>query len=88
MAPYLARQVFHCGYNIFLVKMLTQWRPNVHVARYKLLHGAFSQKTTLSSTQRESNGDDIWQSPVSFSSSLVPGVAFVPACGTSVQILC
>ena len=45
------------------------------------------QKTTLSSTQRESNGDDVWQSPVSFSSSLVSGVAFVPACGTSVQIL-
>ena len=36
--------------------------------------------------QRESNGDDVWQSPVSFSSSLVSGVAFVPTCGTSVHI--
>ena len=38
---HLARWVFHCGYNIFLGKMLTQWPPNVHVAKYKLLHGAF-----------------------------------------------
>ena len=35
-----ARQVFHCGYNIFLVKILTQWPPNVHVARCKLQHCA------------------------------------------------
>ena len=36
--------VFHCGYNIFRVKTLTQWPPNVHVARYKVLHGAFVTK--------------------------------------------
>ena len=44
--------------------------PNVHVAGYKLLHGAFVRKQHLY-PQQESNGDDIWQSPVSFSSSLV-----------------
>ena len=38
---HLARQVYHCGYNIYLVKTLTQWPPNVHMAKYKLLHGAF-----------------------------------------------
>ena len=38
---HLARRLLHCRYNIFLVKTLTQWPPNVHVARYKLLHGAF-----------------------------------------------
>ena len=37
---HLARRVFHCGY-IFLVEMLTQWPPNMHVARYRLLYGAF-----------------------------------------------
>ena len=44
--------------------------PYVHVAGYKLLHGAFIKKQHLY-PQQESNGDDIWQSPVSFSSSLV-----------------
>ena len=39
---HLARRVFHCGYNIFLVKT-----PNVQVARYKLLHGAFVRKYVL-----------------------------------------
>ena len=56
---HLARQVFHCGYNISRVKTLTQWPPNVHMTRYKLLHGI------VSSTQRESKGDDVLQSPVS-----------------------
>ena len=41
---HLARWVFHYGYNIFLVKTLTQSPPNVHVARYKLLYGAFIRK--------------------------------------------
>ena len=41
---YLAWRVFHCGYNIFLVNTLTQWSHNVHVARYKLLHGTFTRK--------------------------------------------
>ena len=40
----LAWWVFHCGYNIFLIKSLTQWPSNVHVARFKLLHGAFNRK--------------------------------------------
>ena len=31
----------------------------------------------LSFTQRVSNGDDVWQSPVSFSTSLVAGVALL-----------
>ena len=39
-----AHQVFNCGYKTFLVKTLTRWPPNVHVARYKLLHGSFVRK--------------------------------------------
>ena len=42
----LVRRAFHCG-NIFLVETLTQCPPNVHVARYKLLHGAFVRKQHL-----------------------------------------
>ena len=78
MAPpnHLARRVFHCGYNIFIVKTLTQWPPNTHMARYKLLHGVLVRKQH-SSTQRESNGDDV--------QSLVSAVVLVPACGTSVK---
>ena len=38
---HLARRVFHCSYNILLVNTLSQWQPNVHVARYKLLHSTF-----------------------------------------------
>ena len=37
----LAQWMFHCGYNKFLVKMLTQW---LHVVRYKRLHGSFIKK--------------------------------------------
>ena len=33
---HLARWVLYCGYNIFLVKTLSQLPQNVHVARYKL----------------------------------------------------
>ena len=44
------------------------------------------QKIILSTTQRESNGDGVWPSSLLFS-SLVSGVAFVPACGTSVHIV-
>ena len=51
--------VFHCACNIFLVKTLTHWPPNVNVARYKLLLGAFIKKQNPYSTQRESNGDDV-----------------------------
>ena len=40
---HLAWRLFHCG-CMFLVKTLSQWPPNVHVARYKLLHGAFVRK--------------------------------------------
>ena len=40
----LAWWVFHCGYNIFLVKSLTQWSSKVHMERFKLLHGAFIGK--------------------------------------------
>ena len=40
------------------------------------------KKTILSSTQPESKGDDVWQNSVSLSSSLMAGVAIVPACGT------
>ena len=69
--------------NLF-VKMLTQW---LHVVRYKWLHGSFIKKKSVS-TQQESNGDDVWQNPVYFSSSMVSGVAFVLACWTLVQILC
>ena len=58
---HLARRVFHCGYNTFLVKT-----PNVHVARYKLLHGAFVKKQYFLPLS-ESNVDDVWQGPVSFS---------------------
>ena len=36
--------MFYCGYNIFLVKTLTQWPLNVYVARYKLLYGAIVRK--------------------------------------------
>ena len=36
--------VFRCDYNTFLVKTLNQWPPNVHVVRYKLLHGALVRK--------------------------------------------
>ena len=39
----------HCGYTIFLVKTLTQWLSNVHVAWHEL---------------RESNGDEGSHSPV------------------------
>ena len=84
---YLAQWLFHCGYNIFLVKTLIQWPPNVHMVRYKLLKGAFVRKEHFFSLS-EFNGDAVWQSLVSFSSSLVSGVAFVPACRTSVQIQC
>ena len=38
---HLARWLFHCGYNMLLVKTLTQWPPKVHAARYKLLCDAF-----------------------------------------------
>ena len=38
--------------------------------------------------QREFNGDDVWQSPVSFTSSLVTGMAFLPVYGTSVHTVC
>ena len=38
---HMAQWAYFCGYIIFLVKMLAQWLSNVHVARYKLLHGAF-----------------------------------------------
>ena len=41
---HLAWWLFHCGYDIFLVKTLTQWPPNVHEVRYKLLHGVFVTK--------------------------------------------
>ena len=42
---HLDRQVFRSDYDIFIVKTLvTQWSSNVHVARYKLLHGAFVRK--------------------------------------------
>ena len=40
------------------------------LVKYKLLHVGM-QKTPLSHTQREPNGDDVSQRPVSFSSSLV-----------------
>ena len=71
----------HCGYNIFLVKMLTQWPSNVHVARYKLLYGAlFTKQPFLPLIES-------LMAMVSFSSSLVTGVAFVPACGTSVHVI-
>ena len=59
---HLARQVFHCSYNSFLVKTLTQWSPNVKVARYKLLYVTFVTKQDFRFTQRESNGDVFWQS--------------------------
>ena len=67
----------------FLSKRLPNGRL---MCMYKLLHDAFVTKQ-CSSPHQESSGDDVWQSPVSFSSSLVSGVAFVPACGTSVQIV-
>ena len=41
---HLAQRVFHCGYNIFLVKTIIQWLSNVHLARYELLQGAFVEK--------------------------------------------
>ena len=65
--------------NIFLVKMLTHL-PNVHVVGYILLHGAFVRKQMFHSVSV--NGDDVWHSPVSFFSSLVSGVVYVPACET------
>ena len=34
------------------------------------------------------NGDDVWQGPVSFTSSLVTGMAFLPVYGTSVHTVC
>ena len=54
--------------------VLSKCLPNgeVHTASW-----CIHKKTT----QRESNGDDVWQRPVSFCSSLVSGVAF----GTSVK---
>ena len=69
---HFAWRLFHCGYKIFLVKTLTVKRRNVHVARYKLLHGAFVRKQHFLPLS-----DDVWQNPVCFSSSLVP------PCGTS-----
>ena len=60
--------------NIYLVKTLTQWPPNV--ARYKLLHGASVGKQHFVPLS-----NDVWQSPVYFSPSLVSGVTFVPAFG-------
>ena len=68
---HLARRVFHCSYNILLVNTLSQWQPNVHVARYKLLHGAFVSKQHFPSLSA---------CPVamtSFSTSLVSGVALL-----------
>ena len=41
---HLARREFHCRYNISFVETLNQWLSNEHVARYKLLHGAFIRK--------------------------------------------
>jgi len=38
---HITRRMFQCGYSILLAKTLTQWPPNVHVARCRLLHGAF-----------------------------------------------
>ena len=44
---HMARRVFHCGYNIFLITTLTQWPLNVHAVRYKLLHDAFRKQHFL-----------------------------------------
>ena len=85
---YLVRRVFHGVYNTFRVKTLIQRPPNMHMARNKFHAWCIRQKTKLCSNQREFNSDDVWQSLVSFSSSLVPGAAFEPVCGTSVQMFC
>ena len=50
----LARQVLHCGYNIFLAKTITQEPRNVHV------HGAFISKQHFLPLS-ESSGDDMWK---------------------------
>ena len=71
----MAIQIIRHGYNIFLVKTLSQWQPNVHVARNKLLHGTVVSKQHFHSARILY--DDVWQSPVSFSSSLVSGVALL-----------
>jgi len=86
---HLTRQVCHCGYNIFLVKTLTQWPSNAHVARGRMLHGAFLRKQHFlsfsDSLMAVTSGKF---HAFSVSSSLVLGMDLVPACGTSVEILC
>ena len=82
---HLARWAFHYGYNIFLVKTPTNghlmWCGEVQIAAWYI-----RQKTIRSSPQREYSADEVWQSPVSFSSSLLSVMAFVLTCRTSVQI--
>ena len=85
---HLARRVFHCSYNILLVNTLSQWQPNLYVARYKLLHGAFVSKQHFLSVSA---------CPMAMTSGKVQSLflhlwcqvwLYCPACGTSVQLLC
>ena len=79
----MASQIIWLGWcfivatTYFLSKRLCAY-GEVQIAAWRII------QKILSSIHRESNDDDVWQNPVSLSSSLVSDIAFVPAWGTSI----